>query len=196
MNSTNTTGKEYGAEQNRQVMNLTGISRTIVRTSNTTNSFTPNFVWDAVNGYTIGVSHGHPGGSAPSPADVFYMIQQLVNYPDLSNASASDQALYQKNVTITAVTTNKTYVVRVNDWEKLRLLYLTFNADPVAFNNSYSQIASNYYNSHTTDAGTATAYALLTKFGEAINLFGASPNSYHFSGVTINGTGTVQFIIC
>ena len=69
---TTSTGKEYGGEQNRAPLPAGGYMTPTVRTDSLTGSFLPNFTWNNQDGYTIGVAHGHPGRSAPSPADAVW----------------------------------------------------------------------------------------------------------------------------
>lgn len=178
LSQTNSNGKEYGAERNLQSYPGGAYMNTTVRTDGNSNSFTPNFSWNATDGYNIGASHGHPGGSAPSPADAFWPLHNL-NHPDLIAAGAGATQFYKDHVSITANTSNGTYVVTVQDWNALQTLYNQYSANPAAFNSNYVTVAQNN--------GNSTEYALLSIFGNAINLYKAPPGSNNFEPRHING---------
>src|SRR6218665_2749369 len=114
---TQSTTNEFGAEQNLTtfpVSGTPGYRNTAVRSSGATSAFTPNFTWDAVNGYTVGVSHGHPANGAPSPADLVYAYANLSN-PQLVAAGQSAIDYYKANFSISVVTQNEIYTITVKD---------------------------------------------------------------------------------
>jgi hypothetical protein len=152
----------------------------LIATSALPDQLTPPFYWDSNNGYTIGVTHDHPDGSGPSPADIFYM---LINSQSstLTNAGLTDVVFYMNNASVTVVTNTNNYVVTVKDWNNLQTLYNTYIADPKSFNKSVSDNSALY--------GSYEA-AILSTFGSAINLYtdGGLTNYYP---LTLNTTGPV-----
>ncbi|SDM70676.1 hypothetical protein SAMN05421813_12047 [Daejeonella rubra] len=177
------TPKEYGAEQNLISLTSPDFKNTTVRTDNNSNSFAPAFKWDSTDGYTIGVTHAHPGGGAPSPKDVFWMLEQVAGYyGPLFNASAADKKFFKDNASITVVTENVSYVVTVRDWVALEQLY----HDNTATNENYELAALEYYSNNPFDSyANVTAYALLTLFGSSINLYHAGAGSTYFMPINV-----------
>jgi hypothetical protein len=192
------TSIEYGTNQNLTSLTSNTYVNTPVTTSGNSDSFDSPFTWDSTAGYTIGSSHGHPGQSAPSPDDVFWMIGNLSN-SSLVNAGTSAIQFYRNNASITVVTQSNTYVVTVNDWGKLQTEFTKFNASPVdptthlnSYDQNYVDLGLNYEktNQGSTDAD-AGLYALMAIFGSAINIYKAPTGSTNYVPVTLNTTGQV-----
>ena len=187
---------EYGTDEN--LTNLSGNTyvNTPITTNNTADSWPPTFTWDSTNGYTIGWSHGHPGGSAPSPDDIFVMIGFLTD-PALIKGGTSGIQFYRNNVSVTVVTKNGNYVATVNDWAALQTLYTKFTNDPNGFNSNYVQTGLNYLaaNQGATDSD-AGAYSLMTLFGSSINLYKAPTGSTSFTPLTIDNNKKVATKPC
>jgi hypothetical protein len=182
----NSTTNEYGTEQNLQTLTGSTYINTTVRNDNNTGTFHPIFKWNSTDGYTVGSSHGHPAGMAPSPADVIWMYQNMANSELIASGNMQ---FYKDNVSITAVTTNATYVVTVRDWTALQTVFQssgTLNAD-------YLDYASDYLNTHSTATNIeASEYALMTLFGGAINFYKAPSNSTNFEPLEINSSNAVS----
>jgi len=182
------TGHEYGDEQNLETWPPDGnIINTAIRTDFADTYFTPNFTWDSVNGYTINISHAHPAGDAPSPADVFQLIINM-NNTNFKLAGAAAANYYKNNASITTVTTAGTYVVTIANFDALQSLANQYNNDPAAFNQNYTNVAN--------ANGFSTEYALLSIFGSAINVFKASPNSSTFLNMSFDANGDIQLTNC
>ncbi|WP_029276299.1 hypothetical protein [Pedobacter borealis] len=157
--STLATGDEYGYEQKVQSFGSTNSYMNIpVRTDGSTNKFTMKFTWNATTGYTIGDTHSHPTGSAPSPADIFGMIKNL------TTVESSDTGIdfYKNNVSITVVSGSEKYIATVKDWTVLKTAYAQYTANMDAYNRDYAKLAAE---------GGGTENALLKKLGNAINLY-------------------------
>lgn len=187
-NKTSATGNEYGTEQNLQNPTANSDYKTMpVETDTQAGSFGPHFTWNSTDGYTIGVSHGHPGGSAPSPDDVFWMMGNLLEQ-ELISSGASGINFYKQNASVTVVTPDGTkYAVTVKDWGALGAAFSTFNANRTAYDDDFATIAN---------AHGSTEYALLSKLGSAITLFKAGPNSNDFKPLQINTNNQVSTKDC
>jgi hypothetical protein len=116
--------KEYGAEQNLKVFPpaTTPIFNIVDVRPGKTNTFTPNFTWNAKDGYTIGVSHGHPGGSGPSPSDILQAFKNLSD-PNLIACGQVCIDYYKAHFAITVVTKEETFMINIKDWTALGLMY-------------------------------------------------------------------------
>jgi hypothetical protein len=175
--STNTYQKEYGVEQNLTTFppGTTPVYKNItVRTDNSSNSFTPNFTWDSTNGYTIGVSHGHPLGGAPSPADLIYAYGKL-NDPNLVAGGQVAIDYFKANFSITVVATKNgitdTYVVKIKDWTALATLYNTYKSNPSAANTAWQNEGSAYMQANSSASyGEVTSYASVKLYGNAVTI--------------------------
>jgi len=182
------TGHEYGDEQNLASWPPNGnIINTPLTTDFADTQFTPTFTWDSVNGYTINITHEHPGGSAPSPADVFQLIIDM-NNTNFKLAGASAANYYKNNASITVVTTNATYVVTIANFDTLQSLANQYNNDMAGFNQNYTNVGN--------ANGFSSEFALLSIFGNAINVFRASPNSSTFSIMSLDSSNNIQIINC
>ncbi len=197
--STATTNMEYGAEQNLSTFppgTTPAFNNVAVRTNNSTSSFSPNFTWNATDGYTIGISHGHPGDGAPSPADLIYAYVNL-SHPDLVAGGQSAIDYYKANFSITVTTRNETFIVTVSDWTALGTLYNNHYGNPSASNTAWGNEASNYsVNNPTATYGEYTAYASLKLYGSAISILKGNTNATNFKPMNLNANNSVVTIPC
>lgn len=188
----NSTSVEWGAEQNSNVYpGSFGTIPTTPRTNSSTGSFTSNFVWNPYDGYTTGIAHGHPGGTGPSPADAFWPITNL-NNPDLVASGGTN--FYKETVTVTTYLPDGTgYLIEVENWQTLMAEYQTYLSNPTAYNNSYISEAQNYMlANNSSDVGQAGVWALMSKLGNAVQIFKSEPGSNSFVpvekiGFTVQG---------
>jgi len=186
-----TSTNEYGADQNLTSITGSTYKNTPV-TSGTGNTWNPTFTWDSTAGYTVGWTHDHPFGSAPSPDDVFVMMTNLTN-PALISAGAQSIKVYKSNVSVTVVTKTGNYVVTVKDWGALQTLYTDFNStqeDPTthlnAFDTDFVSKGRTYLTANPlASEGDAGIYALQTKFGASINIFHAPKGSTTYTPLTV-----------
>jgi hypothetical protein len=192
---TQSTVYEYGANQN-----LTNISGSGTYMPTTVNADTPPHAdawtgapetWDSTNGFTIGTSHDHPGGSAPSPDDVFSMLNIFSN-ADFGKGGAAASQFYQKNASITVLTANSTFVVTVTNWNALNQLAQDYFADKQSFDDRYKDFEDAYLkntpSSSILSPSDATEYALKRVFGNIINLYKAPKGSNTFTPRTISSS--------
>ena len=186
---------EYGSDLRLTSPTSNTFVNTPITTNNTVGSWPPTFTWNSTDGYTIGSAHRHPGGSAPSPDDVFSLMDNLTN-PLLTNAGASSISAYKKNAYITVTTSTGTFVVTVNNWGTLASLYGTFNNDPTSFDTNYQNIAGDYRNLTGVDDGTATAYALNKIFGDAISMYKAPLGTTNYAIAGIDANGNLILVPC
>jgi hypothetical protein len=192
---------EYGANLN--LTNWQSSTPTYMSTTVTPgggSNWSPTFSWDANSGYNIGSSHWHPGGTGPSPDDVFTMIANLTNTNNTSTnkliaSGANAIKFYKSNVSVTVETSTTNYVVTVNNWGSLQTLYTeyqnSYNATThdYGFDQDFINAAASHSNSYT--------YALLSIFGDAINLYTAPAGSTTYTPVAINTTNsTVSTVTC
>jgi len=180
------TGHEYGDEQNLAKWPPNGLyNNTTIRTDQLDNKFTANFTWDSANGYTINISHEHPGGDAPSPGDVFNLLTNSWN-KNLQAAGPAALNYYLNNASITTVTTNATYIITITNYSELVKLY--DQKSPASWDTEYQETGNNHSGS--------TEYALLSLFGNAINVFKANANGTVFSVLTFDKNGNLTLTTC
>jgi hypothetical protein len=186
---------EYGANEN--LSSLTG--NTYLNTSvtpGTTDSWTPTFSWDDATGFSIGSSHYHPAGDGPSPDDVFTMIANLTNTnnvatQNLINSGASVIQFYRNNVSITVLTQTEDYVVTVNNWGTLSMLYAQYQAslntgtNIYGFDTDFSTLAGEYAATNNLSSAAGNIFALLSTFGNAINVYEAPHGSTAYQPLAI-----------
>lgn len=196
---TQSTTNEFGAEQNLAtfpVGSTPNYRNTPVRSSGSTSAFTPNFTWDAVNGYTVGVSHGHPANGAPSPADLIYAYRNLSN-PALVAAGQAAIDYYKANFTISVVTQNEIYTITVKDWTALGVLYNAFQSNPSAANTAYVNEGSSYATAHPgASYGDITAYPAIKLYGNAVTITKKDNASVKSSPLKIDASGNVVKTPC
>jgi hypothetical protein len=186
-------GIEYGSEKNLQ--SLSGdVYKTTTTQPGSSDGFAASFSWNSTEGYTMGNSHNHIGGSAPSPDDVFVMIDQL-NDQELLNSGISNITTYKNGVSQTIVTKSGNYVVTVANWGDLQQLFTTYKANKEAFQEQYRNIESSYKSSHPlATEGEPTTYALLSQFGDAINLYKSTPGTTSYSPLQITSTASTPTV--
>lgn len=189
---TNTTnsGNEYGYEIKLSANGSNLFVNAPVRTDSQAGSFKPDFSWNYAQGLTVGASHGHPLGSAPSPEDLDWLLGNL-SRPQLANASAYDIQLYKEHAFVTAVTQDATYTVTVNNWDDLRDL-MAYNKSPYTSANGidaiYRTYAQVYLSQHPlATTGEMTESALLNMFGNSINLYKKTANTTTYTLIKSDG---------
>jgi hypothetical protein len=204
---TDSSQKEYGANQNLKSLTGSTYVNTAVGTNASTDSFIPVLTWDATNGFTVGWSHGHPGGSAPSPDDVLVMPDKLSN-TTLQAAGASAIQFYKNKVSVGVVTSTVSFIVTVSNWSTIQTLLTTFKASPVdpttglnAFDENYAKIGGDYKTANPLASDSeAGAYALMTVFGDSINIYEAPKGSTTYTPLTLttdaNGNKKVANLQC
>ncbi|GAB2703812.1 hypothetical protein GCM10027037_32130 [Mucilaginibacter koreensis] len=189
---------EYGANQNISQPNVNGVPvSTPVTTNGADDSWTPTPTWNNDKGYTVGFSHNHPDDNGPSPNDVFAIFSPLYN-SEIRLASQADKDFYKSNASVTTLTSNGSYIVMIKDWNKMLDLYNTLyttQAQKNAFKADYINIGQLYFDKNPTSGlGMAGVYALLKKFGDAINVYKADASSMTYQPFQIvnnNGIETV-----
>jgi hypothetical protein len=202
LSQTLSSGIEYGVNQNLTSLTSNTYMNT-VPTAGTDTSWTPTFTWDPVNGYTTGFSHAHPLGDAPSPKDVNAIVTPIGSRL-LQNAGNSATQFYESQAEVTTETKNGNYIVTVSDWSTMQTLiedqYST-TEEKTAFNTNFSDIAAQYLTNNTNATlGDAGAYALMSQFGNTINIYYAPSGSTTYTPLTIttypNGTQAITKVIC
>lgn len=147
-----------------------------IRTDNQIDALGSKFTWNASEGYTIGFVHDHPANTAPSPNDIFDMVEYAMYNQDLER-SLGGKAFFIGNASVTVIAGDLTYVVTVNNWDALQALYNTFHSNEAAFNQSFEKKA---------DAYNSGMKALIRTFGDAINLYVTeTPGSPNFVPVSL-----------
>jgi hypothetical protein len=138
-------------------------------------SFTPFFNWNATKGYTIGVSHGHPDGRAPSAADLILPATFLNNLKSLNGSPAAID-YFKANFTHTIVTANEIFTISVTDWDALETLRAEFTLNAQKARDNYSEKVQEYINAQKERSSSvafmnkATLYAALKIYGKAVSI--------------------------
>ena len=157
----NPTGFEYGFLQN--VSELSENAQYLITDRKTDYSQTSvnlrqYYTWDATVGYTIGQIHNHPDGTAASSTDIFDMY---VHYVNLVNAGASESEInyFKSHTSVTIVTTERTFIFMVADWN--------------AFANLYNNKTSHFDDGMMANIDYPDEYLkqLLKAFGTTLNTF-------------------------
>jgi hypothetical protein len=179
LNATNASGFEYGTPLN--LRNNTNANDYLPGTGLIT-QYDPQavdipFSWDSILGFTIGLTHGHPGNDGPSPDDVFKMIDNLLNSNELPNASAADKAFYKANAYVNTVNSLFSYQVRITDWSGIMVEYNKWRADPVGYDLAFSNGGGNKV--------FPSEYSLLSLLGNYIVVYKASNGGTSFRSITI-----------
>ena len=193
------TSSEYGAEQNLSVFPPESTPNYMdipARTDGNSSAFTPNFTWNATDGYTIGVSHGHPANGAPSPADI---VNAYGNLSNVELIAAGQEAIdyYKNNFTITTVTQNEIYTVTVSDWDALGQLYNAFIANSTVANDAWRNEALNYLsNNPNCSYADMTTYAGLILYGNAVTITKKENNSTQSTPMNIDSNDQVAKTPC
>lgn len=196
--NTLSSGYEYGYEVKLSANGSNLFVNTPVRTDSQGGSFEPNFTWDYAAGLTVGASHGHPGGSAPSPADVDWLFGNL-SQPHLANAGAYYINLYKEHAFVTAITQNATYTINVKDWNMLQYDLNMWKG--FGMRGFYTATAQQYMMDNPLSTPTeASEAALLYMFGNSINVYKQNANSSVYIPLKMVGIGgsfnTVQNLNC
>jgi len=196
--NTISTGQEHGANQRLNSMsNLTDFKSQPV-TSGTTSAWTPGFTWNQTDGFTIGFSHGHPGGTGPSPADVFILVAYLNS--GMNGQQEAQRNFYKENASVTTMTQNGSYIVRITDWPAVQsIISSSFSTAPqkAMFNASYQTKAITYLtNNPSSNVGDAGTFALLNLLPNAITVFRAPVNSSSYVPLMINTSNEITVKPC
>jgi hypothetical protein len=183
----NISSVEWGAEQNLDSWPGGSGYKNIAPRSGGSGLFATDFSWNATEGYTIGVAHGHPNETGPSPADVFWAVGNLYNTEIASDTAAL--SFYKKNVTLTTNLPDGTsFIVKINDWAGMTSLYAPFFYDNNLYNATYIQKAQAYITATASeDYGLAAAYALMEIFGDKITIMKAPQGSNTYKPLTKSG---------
>ncbi|MBC9908954.1 hypothetical protein [Chitinophaga varians] len=155
-----TSSNEWGVEQALSTLGGKWVQKPLY-TDNNIDHIHSNFTWNAAEGYTIGFAHSHPAGTAPSPQDIFDLVEKALNSPEFK-LYPSDLNFFIKNASLTVVTKDNNYIITLNDWDKIKTLYESFKSDPGAFENNFRR--------KSTELKSATS-GLLSIFGSAVNIY-------------------------
>lgn len=173
-----------------------GFNNVPARTDNATNSFSPNFTWNATNGYTIGVTHGHPADGAPSPADLINAYANL-SHPDLVAGGQAAIDYYKANFSITVTTRYETFVVTISDWTALGTLYNNHYVNPATSNTAWNVQALAYASTNNgASYADITAYAGLKLYGNAISILKGTTSGTNFKPVKLDNNDKVILTPC
>ncbi|MVN92582.1 hypothetical protein [Mucilaginibacter aquatilis] len=174
-------GWEYGTEHRLSSWPNGTYQDVDIRTSEQANTYPAKFYWHPDFGYTIGFTHSHPGGTAPSPADLYTMVNSLTN-ANLISAGQNAINFYKENVTMTVVTKdNGNYAMTIKDWSAMEQFRSQYAANPETYNDTYTANAQQFGNE----------VALLTMFGSSINLYKADSNSTNYLPRTLSSNNIV-----
>ena len=171
-----TNSVEYGTEKKlSSSTSMNNYMSSNVRTDGSSNSFSPSFTWDSVNGYTIGATHSHPGTSAPSPGDVMWLFSNSTDTA-LTNAGITSIDFYKRNASVTVVTSLGNYVVSIADWSTIGNL-----GSVSTLTAKYKSEGQKYFDDNPSATNQeASEYVLLKTFGNTINLYKAPLNSTEY----------------
>lgn len=197
LTKTTTTGIEHGYDTKLNSLSTNTYKAMNVRPGSSSSSFSPQFTWNATDGYSIGATHGHPGGSAPSPADIIWAARN-VSSPSLIAGGTTAVNTYKASVSVTTLTQASTYVVTVKDWAALQALLTAYDANPTQANANYVQAGQDYLNGNpfTATNETASAYAALKLYGSAVNIYKAATGTNTFSPIALNSVDVVDAKPC
>ncbi|GGH06881.1 hypothetical protein FAZ19_03760 [Sphingobacterium alkalisoli] len=127
--------------------------------------------WSAATGYTIGYTHTHPNNSAPSPSDLFIGTQWYNTVP------VGERSIFAGYYTSTIITDDYLYVVTVKDETKWAAIDLSDPTARTQANTEYQQHAQEFFrDTQRKSRVEAAEYALLTMYGDAVNIY-RSPNN-------------------
>jgi hypothetical protein len=159
---------EYGSEQvlTDWHQGLSTFMTKPIRTDNQPDQIESQFSGNATEGYTIGFSHTHPNGTAPSPDDIFEIVRRTFD-PELVAAGPDAMDFYKKNVLVTVVTADNNYIAGVKDWGQLMLLHQAYAGQPAAFEQMFLDKVQQYQSYEA---------AFLDVFGLSINLYTKFPD--------------------
>lgn len=155
-----TSSNEWGVEQVLSTIGGKWVQKPLY-TDNDIDHIHSNFTWNTTDGYTVGFAHNHPAGTAPSPQDIFDVVEKALNSHELK-MFPSDQKFFINNVSVTVVTKDNNFIITLNDWDKIKALYESFKSDPSAFVQNFDKKSKEY------KSGLA---ALSATFGAAINIY-------------------------
>lgn len=174
--------KEYGYEEKLVALSGDKYKEPNI-SSNGTHRYTMDFTWNDTDGYTIGFSHKHTVGTAPSPGDVMSPFTFAYN-PALIRSG--QQQFYKDNLTVTTLTDGNVYQITIADWDAIKDIYDKNSIDEL--NAEYQKFAEKFYygNNETTSAMQNSEYALMKMFGSAINLYKKELGATNFTPYKID----------
>jgi hypothetical protein len=179
------TTNEYGTDIKLTSVTGSAYVNTTVTTNNSPFTWNDNFTWNSTDGYSLGNSHGHPGGTPPDPDDIFKLVYNLINSPDLKNAGTTAVQFYQSHAVIMIPGSNGNYAVTISDWAGLAALYNNFITNRTAFDNNYLTLAN---------GSGSLEYALMSVFGSSINLYKSAAGSTNFEPLMLDTTNQVSVV--
>lgn len=139
------------------------------------NKFGWSASWNGISGYFIGGSHGHNTDTGPSGADAVALgAYSSKNGRIGSNMTPAHIDTYVASAMIVTVTPSTTYVITIKDTTAMTANQQNYNADPEAAEADIIRIKNEYLlQPHHPSSQDAFAYALLVKYGNAINMYKA-----------------------
>ena len=189
-------GNEFGAEQNLTTFPVTNNSPTYmnvpVRDSGYPDAFIPDFTWNATDGYTIGVNHGHLEGTGPSSPDIFKAYEYLSN-PELVAAGQDAIDYFKANFTITTTLQDATYTVNIKDWNVFGTLRNEYYADTVNGEANFKEEVNFYFNKHVfAPESEKYIYAALTLYGNAITITKLEKDAIKSTLIKLDGMNIIS----
>jgi hypothetical protein len=177
---------EYGTEHNLTSWPNGSYLNLSIRTDTQNNTYTSRFTWDSVNGYTVGFTHYHPQGATFSPGDVYTMVKSLTS-STLQAAGSAAVNFYKDNATMTIVTANGNYMMTITDWAAIEAFGNQYSANSASFNDLYRDRTQLYFSNEA---------ALLSMFGNAINLYKSELGSTDFKPIVLNNNNQPVIKLC
>lgn len=155
--------------------------------------------WDLKNGYTIGLTHGHPSGNPPSTADIYGMFSAVAQ-PTLVAAGKTAIDYVKDNYTMTIVTQNETYTINVTDWDLLA---------KITKENTLNKIKDDYFDLvqdkidiqkqtglDSNSENNAKIYGLLKQYSNAVSISKLDIGASESVPLKLDGQGNVTKIPC
>jgi hypothetical protein len=198
---TKSTDVEFGAEQNLSSYPPANPADPYykpipVRSDASSIHFIPKFTWNATDGYSVGISHGHPSNNAPSPADLVNAYQFITN-SELVAAGQTAMDYFKANFTIITVTQDATYTINVTDWDALGVLFKAYYADTTAGLQAYLAKVVKYPEiDDQASQEEATLYAALSLYGSAVNITKRDKGSTVSTPMKLDANGKIIKSTC
>ncbi|WP_462267186.1 hypothetical protein [Mucilaginibacter sp.] len=195
---TSANNAEYGTNQKLSSPDGSGTPINTQVTPGQTSTWQPTPTWNSTDGYTVGFSHGHPGGAGPSPADVWAIFLPIFMNNDLKLAPQAQRDFYQLNASVTTLMPNGSYIVTIKDWSKITDIYNALYSNQQqenAFKAQYQTYADNFArDTQSDDIGMAGAYALMKMFPDAINVYAADTNSTVYHALALDNSSSTPAV--
>lgn len=166
---------EYGFETVLTNLTTFDFKNNITKSGNESN-INLDTRWNYVEGYTVGYTHSHPNNSAPSPSDLFKGSSYYKNWSSY-NLPVSERTIYTDYYSSTVVTDDFVYVITIKNPEKWgNALDLSDQQARNIANKRYRELATDYMRStqQFDDTNNGSLYALLTMYGDAVNIYRSS----------------------